>query len=121
MGWSGSKMFPYYFLRFSGPTLFILVALKVLSGYALTGKLAGLSWISGLHENRLLDISLLFTFIFIMVSCHFLGSFLLWLQIIAACRFAMVAVYFFDIVRVGVLRSATYAGILSQPWRRDRF
>jgi hypothetical protein len=28
-------MFPYYFIRFSGPLLLILVGLKILSGYAL--------------------------------------------------------------------------------------
>jgi len=57
-------MFPYYFLRFSGPVLFILVGLKILSGYALTGKIGGILWLSGLHDNRALDLSLLVLFIF---------------------------------------------------------
>ena len=57
-------MFPYYFLRFSGPVLFILVGLKILSGYALTGKIGGMLWLSGLHDNRALDLSLLVLFIF---------------------------------------------------------
>ena len=33
-------MFPYYFIRFSGPVLFVLVGLKVLSGYAVVGRAA---------------------------------------------------------------------------------
>ena len=57
-------MFPYYFIRFSGPVLFILVGLKVLSGYALVGRISGLSWISSFHENRVLDFLLLALFIF---------------------------------------------------------
>ena len=57
-------MFPYYFLRFSGPVLFVLVGLKVLSGYALVGRVTGLSWLSSLHESRTLDVLLLALFIF---------------------------------------------------------
>jgi len=57
-------MFSYYFIRFSGPVLFVLVGLKLLSGYAVVGRAPGLSWISPLHENRLLDIFLLTLFIF---------------------------------------------------------
>ena len=57
-------MFPYYFIRFSGPLLLILVGLKILSGYSLVGKMDGISWISGLHQNRSLDVLLLFVFIF---------------------------------------------------------
>ncbi len=57
-------MFPYYFIRFSGPLLLILVGLKILSGYALMGKIDGISWLSGLHQNRTLDCLLLFGFIF---------------------------------------------------------
>jgi len=57
-------MFPYYFIRFSGPLLLILVGLKILSGYALVGKIEGDSWLSTLHLNRALDILLLFVFIF---------------------------------------------------------
>jgi succinate dehydrogenase/fumarate reductase cytochrome b subunit len=57
-------VFPYYFLRFSGPLLLILVGLKILSGYALVGKLGGGFWLSGLHENRGLDFLLLLGFIF---------------------------------------------------------
>jgi hypothetical protein len=40
-------MFPYYFLRFSGPLLLILVGLKILSGYALVGKIGGIPWLLG--------------------------------------------------------------------------
>jgi len=57
-------MFPYYFIRFSGPLLLILVGVKILSGYALIGRIAGVSWLSDLHQNRALDILLLFLFIF---------------------------------------------------------
>ncbi len=57
-------MFPYYFIRFSGPLLFILVGLKIVSGYALVGKAAGLPWLSSLHESRALDVSLLILFMF---------------------------------------------------------
>ena len=57
-------MFPYYFIRFSGPVLFVLVGLKLLSGYALVGRAPGLSWLSSLHENALLDVLLLVLFIF---------------------------------------------------------
>ena len=57
-------MFPYYFLRFSGPLLLILVGLKILSGYALVGRINGVVWLSGLHENRSIDSLLLFVFIF---------------------------------------------------------
>jgi len=57
-------MFPYYFIRFSGPLLLILVGLKILSGYALVGKINGIPWLLGLHQNRSLDLLLLFIFIF---------------------------------------------------------
>jgi succinate dehydrogenase/fumarate reductase cytochrome b subunit len=57
-------MFPYYFIRFSGPLLLILVGFKILSGYAVTGKGGGASWLSGIHINRTLDFLLLFLFIF---------------------------------------------------------
>jgi succinate dehydrogenase/fumarate reductase cytochrome b subunit len=57
-------MFPYYFIRFSGPVLFVLVGLKILTGYALVGRVPGLSWLSRLHESRTLDVFLLFLFIF---------------------------------------------------------
>ncbi len=57
-------MFPYYFVRFSGPLLLILVGLKILSGYSLVGRIQGTSWLSTLHTNRTLDLVLLFAFIF---------------------------------------------------------
>ncbi len=57
-------MFPYYFLRFSGPLLLILVGLKILSGYVLVGRIDGVFWLSTLHENRALDLLLLFVFVF---------------------------------------------------------
>jgi len=57
-------MFPYYFIRFSGPLLFIVVGLKILSGYALVGKIQGVSWLTNLHLSKGLDFSLIFLFIF---------------------------------------------------------
>ncbi len=57
-------MFPYYFLRFSGPLLFVFVGIKILSGYSLTGKLALVSWLSNLHQNRTLDFAVMVLFIF---------------------------------------------------------
>ncbi len=57
-------MFPYYFIRFSGPLLFILVGLKVLSGFALVGKGPEVSWLAALHQNRTLDFSVLLLFVF---------------------------------------------------------
>ena len=68
-------MFPYYFIRFSGPLLLFLVGLKILSGYALVGRLNGIPWLSGLHENRTLDILLLFLFVF--HACYGLRLFLI--------------------------------------------
>ncbi|HVP77695.1 MAG TPA: hypothetical protein VMV04_07345 [Thermodesulfobacteriota bacterium] len=56
-------MFPYYFVRFSGPLLLILVGLKILSGYSFVGRIH-VPWLSNLHLNRPLDILLLFVFIF---------------------------------------------------------
>lgn len=57
-------MFPYYFIRLSGPLLLILVGIKILSGYSLVGKIQGISWLTNLHLNKTLDLILLFTFIF---------------------------------------------------------
>ncbi|OGP72044.1 MAG: hypothetical protein A2W09_00390 [Deltaproteobacteria bacterium RBG_16_50_11] len=57
-------MFPYYFIRFSGPFLLILVGLKILSGYALVGKIEAGSWLSGFHQNKTFDFVLLLLFIF---------------------------------------------------------
>ncbi len=68
-------MFPYYFIRFSGPILFILIGMKILSGYALTGKLDNISWLARLHENRALDLFLLVLFIF--HACYGLRLFLI--------------------------------------------
>ena len=57
-------MFPYYFIRFSGPLLFVLVGIKILSGYSVTGKITGVPWLPALHENPVLDFLLLFLFAF---------------------------------------------------------
>jgi succinate dehydrogenase/fumarate reductase cytochrome b subunit len=57
-------MFPYYFIRFSGPLLLILVGIKIFSGYSSVGKIRGISWLSDLHFNKTLDLFLIFFFIF---------------------------------------------------------
>ncbi len=57
-------MFPYYFIRFSGPLLFVLVGLKILSGYSMAGKITGGSWLPALHQNPILDFLLLLLFTF---------------------------------------------------------
>ncbi len=56
-------MFPYYFIRFSGPLLLILVGLKILSGYSLVGRIQA-PWLSNLHVNKTLDALLLCVFVF---------------------------------------------------------
>ncbi|MBM4349593.1 MAG: hypothetical protein FJ106_06855 [Deltaproteobacteria bacterium] len=68
-------MFPYYFIRFSGPLLLILVGLKILSGYALVGKIDSASWLSRLHQNQTFDLILLSVFIF--HACYGLRLFLI--------------------------------------------
>ena len=99
-------MFPYYFIRFSGPLLFILVGLKILSGYALTGKIQGMSWLTNLHLSRSLDFSLIFLFIFhalygLRLFLIDLGmvkqeSLLFWgFTIVSAGLFAFSYIYFF--------------------------
>ena len=35
------------------------IGLKILSGYALVGRMNGISWLSELHQNRTLDLLLL--------------------------------------------------------------
>ena len=99
-------MFPYYFIRFSGPLLLILVGLKIFSGYVLVGKIGGTPWLSGLHQNRTLDILLLFVFIFhafygIRLFLIDLGmvkreALLFWIStILSIGLFALSTVYFF--------------------------
>jgi len=99
-------MFPYYFIRFSGPLLFILVGLKVLSGFALVGKIEGVSWLTNLHLSKSLDFSLIFLFIFhalygLRLFLIDLGmvkqeSLLFWgFTIVSAGLFAFSYIYFF--------------------------
>ena len=99
-------MFPYYFIRFSGPLLLILVGLKILSGYALVGRIGGIPWLLGLHQNRILDFLLLFVFIFhafygIRLFLIDLGmvkreALLFWIStILSIGLFALSTVYFF--------------------------
>ena len=57
-------MFPYYFIRFSGPLLLILVGIKIFSGYSSVGKIQAIPWLSDLHFNKTLDLFLIFLFIF---------------------------------------------------------
>jgi succinate dehydrogenase/fumarate reductase cytochrome b subunit len=99
-------MFPYYFIRFSGPLLLILVGLKILSGYSSIGKIQGIPWLSDLHFNKALDLFLLFLFIFhaLYGLRLFLIDFgmvkreklLFWIfTIISAGLFVLAYVYFF--------------------------
>jgi succinate dehydrogenase/fumarate reductase cytochrome b subunit len=100
------KMFPYYFIRFSGPLLLILVGLKMVSGYALVGRIVGLSWLPALHQNRAFDILLLLLFVFhafygLRLFLIDLGMFkrekaLFWIvTIISAGLFVLSYIYFF--------------------------
>ena len=91
-------MFPYYFLRFSGPVLFILVGLKILSGYSLIGKIGVISWLSGLHDNRALDLSLLVLFIF-----HALYGLRLFLIDLGMMNRERLLFWIFTIVSAGLL------------------
>lgn len=99
-------MFPYYFIRFSGPLLLVLVGLKILSGYALVGKIDRPSWLLSFHQNQTFDLILLFVFIF--HACYGLRLFLIdlgtikqekllfWVfTIMGVCLFAISYVYFF--------------------------
>ncbi len=99
-------MFPYYFIRFSGPLLFILVGLKILSGYALIGKIQAVPWLANLHLNKGLDFSLIFLFIFhglygLRLFLIDLGmmkqeSLLFWAStVVSAGLFAFSYIYFF--------------------------
>jgi succinate dehydrogenase/fumarate reductase cytochrome b subunit len=90
-------MFPYYFLRFSGPLLLILVGLKILSGYALVGKINGIPWLLGLHQNRALDILLLFIFIF-----HALYGIRLFLIDLGMVKKEKILFWVFTIVSIGL-------------------
>ncbi len=56
-------MFSYYFLRLSGPVLIILFGIKILSGYALTGRIDS-KWLAKFHDERIFDILLLPLFLF---------------------------------------------------------
>jgi len=78
-------MFPYYFLRFSGPLLLVLVGLKILSGYSLVGKFGESSWLSRLHQNQTFDLILLFVFIF--HACYGLRLFLIDLGMVKQEKF----------------------------------
>ena len=56
-------MFIWLFHRISGLVLVVLIGIKILSGYAVTGDI---NWTSGdvLHTNRVIDVSILFLFVF---------------------------------------------------------
>jgi succinate dehydrogenase/fumarate reductase cytochrome b subunit len=91
-------MFPYYFIRFSGPLLFILVGLKILSGYALVGKIEGDSFLSTLHQNGILDILLLVLFIF-----HALYGLRLFLIDLGMMRHERILFWTFSIISIVAL------------------
>jgi|YelNatPaOPRAMG01_1025707.scaffolds.fasta_scaffold147115_1 succinate dehydrogenase/fumarate reductase cytochrome b subunit len=56
-------MFPYYFLRISGPILIFLLGIKIISGYALSGKIDS-DILSGLHREEVIDKILIPLFLF---------------------------------------------------------
>jgi len=90
-------MFPYYFIRFSGPLLLVLVGVKILSGYSLIGKFGESSWLSHLHQNHAIDIILLFLFIF--HACYGLRLFLIDLGMMKHEKFLF---WLFTILGIGL-------------------
>jgi len=56
-------MFPYYFLRFSGPILMFLIGVKILSGYALSGNVIS-ETLSKSHREDFIDNLLIPLFLF---------------------------------------------------------
>ena len=56
-------MFIWLFHRISGIILIVLVGIKILSGYSLTGEI---DWagIDDFHTSRIVDVSILFLFIY---------------------------------------------------------
>ncbi len=94
-------MFPYYFIRFSGPLLLILVGLKILSGYALVGRMNGLSWLSILHQNQIIDFLLLFIFIF-----HALYGLRLFLIDWGMVKMEKALFWFFTVMGIGLFISS---------------
>ena len=90
-------MFPYYFIRFSGPLLLVLVGLKILSGYSLVGRLQGIPWLANLHLNKNLDILLLFIFIF-----HALYGLRLFLIDLGMVKQEKLLFWFFTMISAGL-------------------
>ena len=89
-------MFPYYFIRLSGPLLLILVGLKILSGYSLVGRIQS-SWLPNLHINKTLDLLLLFVFIF-----HALYGLRLFLIDLGMVKHENILFWVFTIVSAGL-------------------
>lgn len=60
------RKFIWNFHRFSGLTLIILLALKILTGFAMVGKITIMksSLAHSIHTHPLLDISILLLFVF---------------------------------------------------------
>ena len=56
-------MFIWLFHRISGLVLVVLIGIKILSGYAVTGDINWTS-VDVLHTNRVIDVSILFLFVF---------------------------------------------------------
>jgi succinate dehydrogenase/fumarate reductase cytochrome b subunit len=94
-------MFSYYFIRFSGPLLLILVGLKILSGYSVVGKIQGISWLTDLHLNKTLDLLLLFVFIF-----HALYGLRLFLIDFGMVKSEKLLFWAFTIISAGLLISS---------------
>lgn len=56
-------MFIWLFHRISGLVLIVLIGIKIISGYAVTGEIHWTS-VDVLHASRVIDILILFLFIF---------------------------------------------------------
>ncbi len=95
-------MFIWLFHRISGIILIVLIAIKIISGYAVTGEV---NWTSVdiLHTNKAIDITILFLFIFhslygirtILIDLGFKQErLLLWTSSIAALVISLFSIYF---------------------------
>jgi succinate dehydrogenase/fumarate reductase cytochrome b subunit len=82
--------------------LLLLVGLKILSGYALVGKIKGGSWLSAFHQNKTFDFILLFLFIF-----HALYGIRLFLIDLGMVKQEKLFFWVFTILGIGLFVSST--------------
>ena len=90
-------MFPYYFIRFSGPLLLILVGIKIFSGYSSVGKIQVIPGLSDLHFNKTLDFFLIFLFVF-----HALYGLRLFLIDFGMMKWEKLLFWIFTIMAIGI-------------------